>query len=540
MPPTNRSRLVSFSSVAIIGFLLPFLTGFLGIMPLDQSIIFEAAARITQGEKLFTDFYLPYGIVPALIQSILFLFAGLSWFSYVLHAAIFNAIFAIIVLDILQLSLPHAKRSYLTGAAILIAWAFYPMTGTPFMDNHSFFFGLTAYWLAFRAFKKRHYTLLIWCFPCLIIGFYSKPLPVIFWIFPLFLEFYFNRRELFIKAKWLIYGIIIAAFFLLFPFLFFSSADLWYYSFVLPLHVGKGRAGMWGASNLFYSVIDSYLIWLPALIPLVIFLFNLRQNAQRTLTKESVSSGNPSVSFVVNDPEREHIFLRILLIAAITVVSAALTLNSFYNITTPVFLLLFFVFHEFNMRVGVQKRFKRLYRVLYFILLIFLILVVSSLNIRRTVQDMEFTTSDLKNFSDDIGIFIETPGSVYTPADIDSLFSIIKRNESLYIGDMQLVYSLSKRKNPWPFVHIHDGTSYNSRDVTTYSKVKAKLLNNLNDLKTTIIIQDTMWYKDEPIVSWLQPLKGELKDTFGNIRVYQLNSYALAGMLNNLNKNFEK
>ena len=197
---------------------MPFVTGFLGLMPLDQSIIFEAAGRTLKGDTLFEDFGISYGLIPVLLQSLLFRITGINWFSYVLHAAIFNALFAWIVSNLLSILIVNNQRLRVV-ATLLIAWSFYPMFGTAFLDNHSFFFGIAAWWIALRAFHSGRYQQLLWCGPLLALGFYSKPLPAVFWAFPVVFELMIHLHTFKLYAKWLAWSLIMGMIVLIVPFI---------------------------------------------------------------------------------------------------------------------------------------------------------------------------------------------------------------------------------------------------------------------------------------------------------------------------------
>lgn len=112
--------------------------GFRGFMPLDQSIVWDAAWRLGGGQAPFADFLMPNGVVPALIQAALFAAFGVSWTSYVLHAALANALSAVLVFALL------ARVFGRCGPAALYALAaaamFYPPMGTPYMDHHAVLF----------------------------------------------------------------------------------------------------------------------------------------------------------------------------------------------------------------------------------------------------------------------------------------------------------------------------------------------------------------------------------------------------------------
>ena len=112
--------------------------GFLGYMPLDQSIVYNGAWRILNGQLPYVDFWLPFGLVPILLQSLLFLLLGVSWTAYVLHASLFNALFAASMVFLgrrLGLGLGVA-----TLYGILAAVVAYPPMATPYVDQHAAIF----------------------------------------------------------------------------------------------------------------------------------------------------------------------------------------------------------------------------------------------------------------------------------------------------------------------------------------------------------------------------------------------------------------
>jgi hypothetical protein len=57
-PVSMKKRTKLLLLLFIIGFFETFPLGFLGSMPVDQSMVFEAAGRIVNGEVLFKDFYI--------------------------------------------------------------------------------------------------------------------------------------------------------------------------------------------------------------------------------------------------------------------------------------------------------------------------------------------------------------------------------------------------------------------------------------------------------------------------------------------------
>ena len=120
-----------------------------GFMPIDQSVVFDGGWRTLSGQVPFRDYTTPNAIIPSLIQGLFFWVLGVSWTVYLVHAAVFNALFAMLVYILLRLCGGDRLTSFFYGA--LSAVVFYPPVGAPFHDQHAFFFALLAITLAVGA-----------------------------------------------------------------------------------------------------------------------------------------------------------------------------------------------------------------------------------------------------------------------------------------------------------------------------------------------------------------------------------------------------
>ena len=69
--------------------------GYIGVQPIDSFFSFNSGYDIYIGKFPFKDYWTITGPFIDFIQSFFFWLFGVSWFSYVLHASIFNFIFAI-------------------------------------------------------------------------------------------------------------------------------------------------------------------------------------------------------------------------------------------------------------------------------------------------------------------------------------------------------------------------------------------------------------------------------------------------------------
>lgn len=155
-----------------------------GFMPLDQSVVFDGGWRILSGQVPWRDFHAPSFVTPSVIQAAFFGVLGVSWWSYLAHAMLANALLAWLVLIVARrLDLGKAVSAALgLGSAVI----FYPAIGTPFADQEAFLFSFAAVAAALLARTSRcpregllRSCVFMWALvPGLVtLGFFSKQLP---------------------------------------------------------------------------------------------------------------------------------------------------------------------------------------------------------------------------------------------------------------------------------------------------------------------------------------------------------------------------
>lgn len=117
-----------------------------GFMPLDHSVVFDGGWRILGGQVPWRDFDAPSFVTPSYLQALFFGLFGVSWSSFVAHAALANGVFALCTWSlVVRLGGPRGLAAIVAGLAALL---FYPPVGVPFADQHSFLFTLAALWAA--------------------------------------------------------------------------------------------------------------------------------------------------------------------------------------------------------------------------------------------------------------------------------------------------------------------------------------------------------------------------------------------------------
>ena len=104
-----------------------------GVLPVDSFSTFNAGYDILNGSVPFKDYWVLKGIVIDFIQAAFFKFFGISWFSYALHASIFNSIFALATFYIFKSLGMEVKFAFIYS--ILGSILMYPTYGIPFTDH---------------------------------------------------------------------------------------------------------------------------------------------------------------------------------------------------------------------------------------------------------------------------------------------------------------------------------------------------------------------------------------------------------------------
>ncbi len=132
----NLPEVLSVFSLLIFSFTFCYYCGLRGFFPLDQSIVFDGAWRIIQGQVPFKDFVCPIGPLSFLYQAGIFCLLGTSIRTYALGAAVLNAVACAAVFLILKKLFPKSEISPFAGALLSAAF-FFPPAGTTYPDQMS-------------------------------------------------------------------------------------------------------------------------------------------------------------------------------------------------------------------------------------------------------------------------------------------------------------------------------------------------------------------------------------------------------------------
>jgi|GEM_PF-1739770 len=461
-------KVIALLVLAILASTLTIRTGRLGFMPLDQSIIFDGGWRVLSGQMPFVDFFTPTGLVPLYLQALMFQVMGVSWMAYVLHAALLNVLFALLVYFLLHriFRWNWAALYFALSAACFL----YPPMGTPYMDQHAliFSFVMLGLLLCGACEQEERARRICWALVPLAgaLAYHSKQNPsafaIIFVAVAVVILAYRDPARYRGPFLAMMAGttVILAGGLLLLAVNQIALKDYWYWMVELPMQYGSSRVAV-GDHRMFMVT----LMWVASSIPIYIGIrFALRGNT---------------------DVLAQHETLAIMVVTA-----ALLGLAAVYSATThnaPIFGFAYYspalalayglLSRRLPQRSAEDVRVRNAFLALFLALgLMTPLLAVTPLshrwanefearNVRTAVPGGEIHTA-LTGLSwsfpgrvDEIGN--ETGAEVYR-----ELLSYLNTRDDnfLLVGDAAILYALSGRASVFPGLWFHEGLSYPARE----------------------------------------------------------------------------
>jgi hypothetical protein len=270
----NYKDIILVFLLSILSFLINYYYGFIGMMPMDNTVLFNGGYRVLKGYVPFSDYWLVTGPLLDYLNAFFFKILGISWSTFIIHSSLFNSILAVT-------SYYFFKKLGLSNIfsfiySLLISILFYPVVGTPFVDHHSTFFIILAFYSLILAIKSNNSNYYILIPSILFLSFLSKQTPaaygiIIISILILLVSFFYkNKRKEILKKS--IYGSIIS---LIFLFIFFLCTKINLNDFIqqyifFASSIGEGRLENY-SFNIFNEIIKYKFI--AYFIFLLIFIF---------------------------------------------------------------------------------------------------------------------------------------------------------------------------------------------------------------------------------------------------------------------------
>mgnify|MGYP006123378757 FL=1 len=190
----NRKKVVYVSILLVFSVLINQYYGYRGIQPIDSFFSFNAGFDVVNGYFPFKDYWTITGPFIDFSLGLFFKLFGVSWFSYILYASIFN--FILTILTFYTLAKLKLNINYCFLYSILVSILAYPSAGTPYVDHQSTFTSIIAVYFFILALKTnlKIYWLLI---PIILgISFLTKQTPTAHFVliigFLSLVHFFFN------------------------------------------------------------------------------------------------------------------------------------------------------------------------------------------------------------------------------------------------------------------------------------------------------------------------------------------------------------
>ena len=165
--------------------------GNIGIQPIDSFFPFNSGYDVLNGYFPFKDYWTITGPFIDVVQALFFKILGVSWFSYVLHASIFNSIFVLFFFYVLRKF--QLDLNYCFLYSLFLSILAYPSSGTPYVDHQSSYLSVMAVFSFILALKTN--SRIWWLILPVILGisFLTKQTPTgyIFIIILILTVFYF-------------------------------------------------------------------------------------------------------------------------------------------------------------------------------------------------------------------------------------------------------------------------------------------------------------------------------------------------------------
>lgn len=365
-------RYKNYLPILLLGtfsFLINYYYGFIGLMPMDNTVLYNGGYRVLNGFVPFNDYWLVTGPLLDYLNALFFKIFGVSWKSFIIHSSLVNLILALSTY-FLFLNLKLSNKYSLFYSA-LISILFYPVVGTPFVDHHSTFFLILAFYSLILAIKVKKYNY-YYVIPSLFcLSFLSKQTPaaygLIFMLISILLICYFDKKN----AKKILYFSVIGSFaaiillglFLLITGIDFSNFFTQYLLFAGS--IGNNRFSGYQL-NIFNEILNfKYLFYFLIILLVIAFNIILKKNANKDDLFTIVISIFLVCSLVIHQImtlNQNYIFFLIPYLCAITHIFYKQSFNKEYLLIFSILLCIFSV-TKFHLRFNEHRKFNELEKV---------------------------------------------------------------------------------------------------------------------------------------------------------------------------------
>jgi len=464
--------------LGFFSFFINYYYGFIGVMPMDNFVLYNGGYRVLNGYVPFTDYWLVTGPLLDYLNAFFFYVKGVSWSTYIIHSSLFNSILAIATFYLFTNLGLRKIFAFIYSAFVSIL--FYPTVGTPFVDHHATFFLLIAFYFFIFWLNKNNFYYILFIPLLFCLAFLSKQTPTAYGIIAfcsVILTYVFLNKEKNLKIiTFFGLGSIISIIFLI---LFFYFTKIKIINFYDQYILFASSIGEFRFINYRFKIIDNILefkfIFILVVTIVIIFI---------KMIKDKTSNLN-------------NIFI---IVSAITITSV-LVFHQYYTLNQNYIFflipLLTGIFHAFYSRFFKQKF------LLIFIISLCIFATVKyhiRFNENRKFNELEKVNIglavDAAELTDDLkGLKWITSGYPKNPKqeiqNLKEAMEIIAKEESnkAIITDYQFIAPALKIYDFSPNQWHHPGVSFPIKNQKYHEKYKNFFIQNLKHNKIDFIYE---------------------------------------------------
>lgn len=239
----SRSNYPYILLISFYAFLVNWISGNNGVMPIDTFAFFDTGYSILERKYPIRDFWIFSGLLLDYLQALFFILIGKNWTAYITHACFFNILVSLVVyFTFINLKL---NKTYSFAYAISVATLCYPVSGTPFAYQHSFILSLISIFITCLGIKKQSNILWFILPIIMLLAFLSQQTPssYINLLLIIIIFYHFISERKIKNFKFFIFGSLTS---LLLFFLFLITTKTPLMDFIIqyilfPLSIGSGR-----------------------------------------------------------------------------------------------------------------------------------------------------------------------------------------------------------------------------------------------------------------------------------------------------------
>ena len=286
---TKLLELVIVVGISIYAFYINWLSGNIGVLPIDSFGFLDTGHSILMGKLPIRDFWIFTGLLVDYMEALFLFLFGKNWNSHLIHSSSMNILGVLVLYFFLKDF--NINKKFRIFYCVSFATLCYPVSGTPFAYIHSYIFSLISLMFLILAIKNKNK--IIWLlFPLIcFLSFLSMQTPSSYILMILFIitSYYFITTKDIKNLKFLLIGCIGSIiFFFIFLNLTKTPLNNFVYQYILfPLTIGEGR--LTSSETAYISFLDQinlkrllgdfkFIHFL--LVPLIFFTFkNYKKNS---------------------------------------------------------------------------------------------------------------------------------------------------------------------------------------------------------------------------------------------------------------------